>query len=60
MAGRANSILPFTEDGIQYLRDRVEGNARRFIKIAFALVEQAAISFTSGDDRIDRNFIYEL
>jgi Cdc6-like AAA superfamily ATPase len=57
MAGRPNAILPFTEDGIEYLRDKVEGNARRFLKIAFALVEQAATNFASSNDRIDRDFV---
>jgi Cdc6-like AAA superfamily ATPase len=57
MAGRPNSILPFTEDGIECLKDKVEGNARRFLKIAFALIEKAATSFTSSNDRINKEFV---
>jgi hypothetical protein len=57
MAGRSNSILPFTEDGIEYLKNKVEGNARRFLKIAFALIEKAAMNFISSDDRINEEFI---
>ena len=57
MAGSANSILPFTEDGIEILRDKVEGNTRRLLKVAFALVEKAAAKFTSSDDRINKEFV---
>lgn len=57
MAGVSNSILPFTEDGVEYLKDKVEGNARRFLKIAFALVEKAATNFTSSNDRINKEFV---
>jgi hypothetical protein len=57
MAGRPNSILPFTEDGIECLKDKAEGNTRRFLKIAFALVEKAAINFASSDDRINKEFV---
>jgi hypothetical protein len=57
MAGRTESILPFSEDGIEFLSCKVEGNTRRFLKVAFALIEIAAISFTSINDRINRAFI---
>ncbi|KAA6326599.1 hypothetical protein EZS27_024313 [termite gut metagenome] len=57
MTGNENSILPFTEDGIESLKDKVGGNARRFLKVAFALVEKAAAKFTSSDDRINKEFV---
>jgi hypothetical protein len=57
MMGLPKSILPFTEEGIDFLKTKVEGNTRRFLKVAFALVEKAAISFTSTNDRIDKAFI---
>jgi Cdc6-like AAA superfamily ATPase len=57
MAGNSNSISPFTEEGIGYLRDKVEGNTRRFLKVAFALIEKAAANFTSSNDRINKEFI---
>lgn len=57
MGANVDTILPFTQDGIEYLRNRVEGNARRFLKMSFALIEKASINFTSADDRIDANFI---
>jgi Cdc6-like AAA superfamily ATPase len=57
MTGNENSILPFTEDGIESLKDKVRGNARRFLKVAFALVEKAAAKFTSSDDRINKEFV---
>ncbi|KAA6319379.1 hypothetical protein EZS27_030719 [termite gut metagenome] len=57
MAGKPNSILPFTEAGIEHLKDKVEGNVRRFLKVAFALVEKAATNFVSFDDRINREFV---
>lgn len=59
MAGIPNSIHPFTEDGIECLNEKVEGNARRFLKIAFVLIEKAATTFRSFDDRIDKNFVEE-
>lgn len=57
MTGNPDSILPFTEDGIECLKEKAEGNARRFLKIAFALVEKAAANFISLDDRINKNFV---
>jgi Cdc6-like AAA superfamily ATPase len=57
MAGRPNSIHPFTEDGIEVLKDKVEGNARRFLKMAFVLVEKAATNFTSSDEKINKEFV---
>lgn len=52
-----DSLLPFTEDGIAYLVDIVDGNIRRFLKLCFRLIETAATVFTSEEDRIDRRFI---
>lgn len=57
MTGLSDSILPFTEEGIEALKNKVEGNARRFLKIAFALIEKASINFTSTDDRINATFV---
>ena len=41
-----DSLLPFTEDGIAYLVDIVDGNIRRFLKMCFRLIEEAALTFT--------------
>jgi Cdc6-like AAA superfamily ATPase len=57
MAGGTESILPFSEDGIEFLNSKVEGNTRRFLKIAFVLIEKAAVSFTSTNDRINKAFV---
>lgn len=52
-----DSLLPFTEDGIAYLVDIVDGNIRRFLKMCFRLIEEAALTFTSPDNKIDKAFI---
>jgi len=52
-----DSLLPFTEDGIAYLVDIVDGNIRRFLKMCFRLIEEAALTFTSPDNKINKAFI---
>lgn len=55
LAGNAE-INPFDDSAIGYIKDKSEGNIRRFLKIAFALLEAAS---QSGILTIDETFARE-
>ncbi|MFZ4454937.1 MAG: hypothetical protein ACOYOT_01820 [Bacteroidales bacterium] len=57
MAGGNNSLGPFTEESIEHLKTKVEGNTRRFLKVAFALIEKSKLIFKSESDKIDKAFV---
>lgn len=52
----SNGSNPFDDSAIEYIKERAEGNIRRFLKIVFAILEVAASNRKSP---IDESFVKE-